>query len=100
MFRQLTILKSILIIIVMIKHHPHLDMVRILIVYIGNFLEFLLLPVADIQSTNKVEKNNDPSSDTDVETQTHHSISKGGIYKYCFVMNVLFTYNYILMYST
>ena len=57
-------------------------MVRILIVYMGNFLVFLLLPVADIQSTNKVEKDNDPTSDTDVETQTHHSISKGGIYHY------------------
>ena len=55
-------------------------MVRILIVYIGIFLVFLLLPVADIQSTNKVETDNDPTSDTDDETQTHHSISIGGMY--------------------
>ena len=61
---------------------------------------YLLLLLVDIQSTNKVDKDNDPSSDTDVETQAHHSISIGGIYKYCFVMKVLFTYNYILMYST
>ena len=32
-----------------------------------------------IQSTDKVDKDNDPSSDTDVETQTNHSISIGGI---------------------
>ena len=51
--------------------------------------------MADIQSTNKVDKDNDPSSDTDDETQTHHSISKGGVYEYCFVMKVLFTYTCI-----
>ena len=54
------------------------------------FLVFLLLPVAYIQSTNKFEKDNDPTSDTDNETQTHLSISNGGIYKYCFVMNVFY----------
>ena len=36
---------------------------------------FVLLLSADIQSTDKVEKGNDPSSDTDSETQTYHSIS-------------------------
>ena len=38
----------------------------------------LLLLLVDIHSTYKVD--NDPTSDTDDETQTHHSISKGGIY--------------------
>ena len=40
---------------------------------------YLLLLLVDIQSTNKVDKDNDPTSDTDGETQTHHSISIGGI---------------------
>ena len=40
---------------------------------------YLLLLLVDIQSTDIVDKDNDPSSDTDGETQTHHSISIGGI---------------------
>ena len=39
----------------------------------------LLFLLVDIQSNNKVEKDNDPSSNTDHETQSHHFISIGGI---------------------
>ena len=76
MFRHLTILKSILVAILMIKHHPQLDMVRILIVYYECFLLILLV---DVPSTDNVDMDNDPSSVTDGETQTHHFTSRGGI---------------------
>ena len=72
---MLTILKSILVAILMIKHFPHLDMVRILI-------DIILLSIiiwVDVQSTDNVDKDKDPNSDTDRETQTPLSISKGGI---------------------
>ena len=45
----------------------------------GEVYALLLFLLVDIQSNNKVEKDNDPSSDTDHETQTHHFISIGGI---------------------
>ena len=61
----------------MTKQYLHLEMVRILIVY-GNLLVSLLLPVDDLQSNHKVEKNKNL---TVGETQTHHSISIGeGVY--------------------
>ena len=56
---------------------------------------FVLLLLVDIQSTDKVDKDNDPSSDTDGETQTHHSTSKEGIYiilLHNVVINILILY--------
>ena len=64
MFCQLTILKSILVAILMIKHHPHLDMVRILIVYYECILLQLLL--VDVPSTDNTKEH--PSSNTDDKT--------------------------------
>ena len=58
----------------MIKHHPGLDMVWILTVY----FEYFSI-IVDVSSTDNVDKDNDPTSDTDGETQTHHSISEEGI---------------------
>ena len=40
---------------------------------------FYCLLLVNVLSTGNVEKNEDSSSDTDGETQTHHSISKQGI---------------------
>ena len=40
---------------------------------------FVLLLLVDIQSTDIVDKDKNPSSDTDNETQTDLSISKRGI---------------------
>ena len=59
MFRQLTILKSILVAILMIKHHLHLDMVRILIVY---YEWFLIISLVDVPSSDNAEDH--PSRDT------------------------------------
>ena len=39
-----------------------------------------IIILVDVPSTGNVDKDKDPSSDTDGETQTHLSISKGGIY--------------------
>ena len=39
---------------------------------------FVLLSLVDIQSTDKVDKDKDPSYVTDKETQINHFISKGG----------------------
>ena len=64
MFCQLTILKSILVAILMIKHHPHLDLVRILIVYYECILLQLLLVY--VSSTDNTEEY--PSSNTDDKT--------------------------------
>ena len=63
MFHQLTILKNILVAIQMIKQHPHLDMVRILIVY---YECFAIIITVDVPSTYNTEKH--PSSDTDDKT--------------------------------
>ena len=64
MFRQLTtILKSILVAILMIKHHPLLDMVRILIVY---YECFLIISLVNVPSSDNAEEH--PSSDSDDKT--------------------------------
>ena len=87
MFRQLTILKSIL---VKTKYHHHLDMVKILIVYYISLLILLLLLLVGVQSTENMETNKNPSNYGDSETPTTvhvHSVSIGGtvtnIMKYC-----------------
>ena len=63
MFHQLTILKSILVAKLMIKHHPHLDMVRILIVY---YECFSIISLVDVPSSDNTEEH--PSSNTDDKT--------------------------------
>ena len=77
MFRQLIVLKSILLAILMIKHHCYLDMVRILIIII--ILLLLLLLSVVVQSTECMETNKNPSNYGDSETPTTvHSVSIGG----------------------
>ena len=80
MFHHLTILNSILVAIQTIKHHPHLDMVRILIVYyIILLLILLLLLLVGVQSTESMETNKHPSNYGDNETPTTvYSVSVGG----------------------
>ena len=74
MFHQLTILKSILVAIMMIKHHPHLDMVRILIFYY-----LLLLLLVRVQSNKSMETNKNSSNYGENETTfAVHSVSIGG----------------------
>ena len=66
MFRQLTILKSILVAILMIKHHPHLDMVRILIVY---YQCFLIISLVDVPPSDNAEEH--PSNDKSPPSSGH-----------------------------
>ena len=72
----------------MIKHHSHLDMVKILIVYYISLLILLLLLIGGVQSTESMETNKNPSNYGDIEAPpTIHSVSIGGtvtnIMKYC-----------------
>ena len=60
MFHQLKILKSILIEVLMIKHHPHLDMVEILIV-----LCLFFIVLVNVLSSEKVKNSEDPTSDNE-----------------------------------
>ena len=62
--------------ILIVKHSPNQNMVRLLIVCYEYFIYLLLV---DIPSTDNVDKDNYPTSVTDGETQTHHSTSREGI---------------------